>query len=69
MNRTHLTQFTKLTQSQLVQPVNLTESVTIWIITSDSYTTIHTNIKQPRACRLHETFYRERLQPTPKLPH
>jgi len=43
-------------------------SVTNWIITSDSYTTIHTKLKQPGACRLHETFHCERLQPTPKLP-
>jgi len=68
MNRKHLTQFTKLTQSRLVQPINLTEFVTKWIITSDSYTTIRTKLKQPGDCRLLETFQRERLQPTPKLP-
>jgi len=65
INWTHLTQFTKLTHSRLVQPINLTESVTKWIITSDSYTTIHTKLKQPGACRLHETFHRERLPNRP----
>jgi len=37
INCTQLTEFTKLTQSRLVQPINLTESVTNWTITSDSY--------------------------------
>jgi len=37
-------------------------------MTSDSYKTIHITLKHPGACRLQETFHREHLQLTPKLP-